>query len=659
MTARILWTRCFSAIRGEAKIRRNLRNGKPLSADRDYPTPMNDAFEALGLCAELVAELNSLGYEEPTPIQSAAIPPFLAGKDLLGQAATGTGKTAAFALPLIHRVASTKPAPHKPLVLVLVPTRELAVQVSEAFHRYGRSLRLSVAPIYGGQDFYRQTVALKRGTHVVIATPGRVLDHMRRGTIDFSDIQSVVLDEADEMLEIGFAEDLELILEAIPKVRQTAYVVPRAHKVTALDLESPTLALIFCRTRIEVDELAERMVGRGYRVEAMHGGMTQNIRDRVIKKARAAALDLLIATDVAARGLDIEHISHVVNFDVPSSPESYVHRIGRTGRAGREGVAITLVESREYRLMRNIESVTRTKIEKATVPSPMDVKARRLDLTKGALRETIAEGDLDSYRAVVEALGGEFDLMDVAAAAVRLAHEASQGSSGNEDDVNIPDYQSAARPQRTQYGENRGGYEQRSGSEQRGGYESRPGTDRPQHHAFPSAGPQAAKFTPRVEVKPVAKDAPRAEVKPVAKVAPPAPLPPSIEKKQKSLGWDAGKKPVAQAVAPARNASPASMANKPVNDDRDAPRGSNANDLVRVYIGAGKKLGVRPADLVGAIANEAQVNARGIGDIEIADGFSIVELPARDAEKVVTALRGATLRGKKVTVRIDDGRHHG
>ena len=490
-------------------------------------------------------------------------------------------------------------------------------------------------------------------------TPGRVLDHMHRGMIDFSDIQSVVLDEADEMLEIGFAEDLELILEAIPKVRQTAYVVPRAHKVTALDLESPTLALIFCRTRIEVDELAERMVGRGYRVEVMHGGMTQNIRDRVIKKARAAALDLLIATDVAARGLDIEHISHVVNFDVPSSPESYVHRIGRTGRAGREGVAITLVESREYRLMRNIESVTRTKIEKATVPSPMDVKARRLDLTKGALRETIAEGDLDSYRAVVEALGGEFDMMDVAAAAVRLAHEASQGSSGNEDDVNIPDYQSAARPQRTQYGENRGGYEQRSGSEQRGGYESRPGTDRPQHHAFPSAGPQAAKFTPRVEVKPVAKDAPRAEVKPVAKVAPPAPLPPSIEKKQKSLGWDAGKKPVAQAVAPARNASPASTANKPVNDDRDAPRGSNANDLVRVYIGAGKKLGVRPADLVGAIANEAQVNARGIGDIEIADGFSIVELPARDAEKVVTALRGATLRGKKVTVRIDDGRHHG
>ena len=657
---------------------------------------MQNGFEALGLSAALVAELNTLGYEEPTPIQSAAIPPFLAGKDLLGQAATGTGKTAAFALPLIDRVAATKPAPYKPLVLVLVPTRELAVQVSEAFHRYGRSLRLSVVPIYGGQDFYRQTVALKRGTHVVIATPGRVLDHMRRGTIDFSDLQSVVLDEADEMLDMGFAEDLELILEAtpevrqtalfsatlppriagiaerhlknpsriliprdaskkgsMPKVRQTAYVVPRAHKVTALgrvlDLESPTLALIFCRTRIEVDELSERMVGRGYRVEAMHGGMTQNIRDRVIKKARANELDLLIATDVAARGLDIEHISHVVNFDVPSSPESYVHRIGRTGRAGREGVAITLVESREYRLMRNIEALTRTKIEVATVPSPMDVKARRLDLTKGALRDAIVEGDLDGYRAVVESLGAEYDMMDVAAAAVRIAHESSQGSAGREDDVHIPNYQSGARPQRNEY------------APRGNDIPSRGSNDRPQHHAFPSAGPQGAKpvFKPdakhdarveaRVEAKFEAKLDPKLMIKPDAKPAskPTAPVAPAprAEPKQKSRVWEGDKR-----SAPAQYVE---------NDTRNQARGSNANDLVRVYIGAGKKLGVRPADIVGAIANEAQVNARGIGDIEIADGFTLVELPARDAERVVTALRGATLRGKQVTVRIDDGRGRG
>ncbi|RLS61303.1 MAG: DEAD/DEAH box helicase, partial [Planctomycetota bacterium] len=500
---------------------------------------MKDTFVELGLGPELLAELATLGYEEPTPIQTAAIPLLLEGRDILGQAATGTGKTAAFALPLLQRVVATKPQPSQPLVLVLVPTRELAVQVSEAFHRYGRSLGIAVAPIYGGQDFHRQTVALRRGAHVVIATPGRVLDHMRRGTIDLSNLVSVVLDEADEMLDMGFAEDLELILEATPetrqtalfsatippriagiaerhlknpqriliprdagtagtapKVRQTAYIVPRAHKIAALgrvlDLESPTLAIIFCRTRIEVDDLAERLAGRGYSVESLHGGMSQTERDRVMKKARAATVDLLVATDVAARGIDIEHISHVVNFDVPSSPEAYVHRIGRTGRAGREGVAITLAEPREHRLLRNIEWIMKQKIAIATVPTPHDVKARRLDLTKGAVREhrllrniewimkqkiaiaTVptphdvkarrldltkgavremliqaqADGELEGFRGVVESLASEYDLMDVAAAAVRLAHEAMAGSAAKEDEIHIPSYENGARPDR-------------------------------------------------------------------------------------------------------------------------------------------------------------------------------------------------------------------
>ncbi|MBL8340200.1 MAG: DEAD/DEAH box helicase, partial [Rubrivivax sp.] len=349
---------------------------------------MKDSFADLGLGPELLAELAALGYEEPTPIQKAAAAPLLEGRDLLGQAATGTGKTAAFALPLLQRVSSWRSqgspggaaAAGQPFVLVLVPTRELAVQVSEAFHRYGRGLGIGVAPIYGGQEFGRQVSALRRGAQVVIATPGRVLDHLRRGTIDFGALKAVVLDEADEMLDMGFAEDLELILEAtpsarqtalfsatlpprisgiaerhlrdpvrvliprdatqkgsMPKVRQTAYVVPRAHKIAALgrvlDLESPTLAIVFCRTRLEVDELTERLAGRGYAVQALHGGMGQPERDRVMKQARAGGVELLVATDVAARGIDIEHLSHVVNFDVPSSPEAYVHRIGRTGRA--------------------------------------------------------------------------------------------------------------------------------------------------------------------------------------------------------------------------------------------------------------------------------------------------------------------------------------
>jgi ATP-dependent RNA helicase DeaD len=542
---------------------------------------MSDAFVELGLRTELVTELASLGYEEATPIQRAAIPPLLAGRDILGQAATGTGKTAAFALPMLQRVADARPGPCKPLALVLVPTRELAVQVSEAFHRYGKGLGTAVVPIYGGQEFHRQVVALRRGAHVVVATPGRALDHLRRETLDLSELHVVALDEADEMLDMGFAEDLELILEAcpetrqtalfsatlppriaaiaerhlrdperiliardestrgsVPKVRQVAYIVPRAHKVAALgrvlDLESPTLALVFCRTRLDVDELADRMSGRGYRVASLHGGMSQAERDRVMGRARAGTVDLLVATDVAARGIDIDHLTHVVNFDVPSSPEAYVHRIGRTGRAGREGVAITLVDPRAHRLLRNIEQATRQRIAICTVPTPRDVKARRMDMTKGSVRDAITAGDLDAYRAVAESLASEFDPMDVAAAAIRLAHEASEGEGGSEDDVHIPVIESFARPER--------------------------GHGRPETH-----------------------------------------------------------------------------------------------DMVRIYISGGTRMGMRPADLVGAIANEARVNPRTIGAIEILEAQSFVELPARDVDRTIEALRGATLRGRKLKVYRDRG----
>ncbi|MCX5649786.1 MAG: DEAD/DEAH box helicase [Planctomycetota bacterium] len=560
-------------------------------ADAAATDPAEDSFAQLGLRRELLVELSSLGYEEATPIQRAAIPPLLAGRDILGQAATGTGKTAAFALPILQRVADERPAPGKPLALVLVPTRELAVQVSEAFHRYGRRLGTSVVPIYGGQEFHRQIVGLRRGAHVVVATPGRALDHLRRETLDLSDLKIVALDEADEMLDMGFAEDLELILEtapetrqtalfsatlppriaaiaerhlraperiliardantsgSMPKVKQVAYIVPRAHKVTALgrvlDLESPTLALVFCGTRLDVDELADRLTGRGYRVSSLHGGMSQAERDRVMGRARAGTVDLLVATDVAARGIDIDHLTHVVNFDVPSSPahvvnfdvpsspESYVHRIGRTGRAGREGMAITLVDPRAHRLLRNIEQATRQKIAICTVPTPRDVKARRMDITKGSVRDAITAGDLDHYRAVAESLASEFDPMDVAAAAIRLAHEATEGEGATEDDVHIPAFESFARPER-------------------------------------------------------------------------------------------------------------------------APGRAEQHDMVRIYISGGTRMGLRPADIVGAIANEARVNPRGIGGIEIAEMHSIVELPARDVERVVYALRGATLRGRKLKVNID------
>src|SRR5215212_3662072 len=421
--------------------------------DTTHPaaTPMatgfSPGFATLGLEASLLATLESLGYEEPTPIQREAIPPLLAGRDLLGQAATGTGKTAAFALPMLQRLGEDRPGDARRdgvSALVLVPTRELAMQVSEAVHRYGKGLGARVLAVYGGASMEQQLRALRRGVDVVVATPGRALDHIRRGTLAFDRLRMLVLDEADEMLDMGFEEDLQAILAAtpaerqtalfsatmpprirslagahlddpvsitiarepmeagtIPKVRQVAYIVPRAYKMATLgrvlDMEDPTSAIVFCRTRTEVDELTETLNARGYRAEALHGGMSQEQRDRVMKKFRAGASDLLIATDVAARGLDVDILTHVVNYDVPSAPEAYVHRIGRTGRAGRAGVAITLAEPRELRLLQNIERATKRNVPVEQVPSVAELRARQLAATADAVGAALGTDDLDRF----------------------------------------------------------------------------------------------------------------------------------------------------------------------------------------------------------------------------------------------------------------------
>ena len=568
--------------------------------------PPLSGFDALGLDEALLAALAALGYEEPTPIQREAIPPLLAGRDLFGQAATGTGKTAAFALPLLQRLPRQRSGIG---ALILVPTRELAMQVAEAVHRYGKVLDVRVLPIYGGQAFQQQLRALRRGVDVVVATPGRALDHLRRKTLGLENVGLVVLDEADEMLDMGFAEDLEAILEAIPKSRQTAlfsatmaprivaiakrhlrdpvqvkigrervahgesarvrqmaYVVSRQHKPTALgrilDIENPSSAIVFCRTRTEVDELSETLNSRGYRAEALHGGLSQEQRDRVMKRFRAGTTDLLVATDVAARGLDIPHVSHVINYDVPCAPDSYVHRIGRTGRAGREGVAITLAEPREHRLLRNIEQLTRQTIQVEPVPTVMDLRARRLESTRASLREILLAGDLDSYRVAVESLADEFDVMDIATAAVKLAHDA--GGAKEEDEIPV-----ATAPAQQSRGRSKDG-----------------------------------------------------RVKPER---------PSYSKRKGGKGKSAGREP------------------------KGGKRGRQ--DVTRLYIGLGRRAGVRPQDLVGAIANEAQIDARGIGAIDIADQFSVVEVPGETADDIITALSGTTIRGKPVTVRRDRGGH--
>ena len=549
----------------------------------------DDGFAALGIRQATLRALDDLGYEEPTPIQRETIPLLIAGNDLLGQAATGTGKTAAFALPALELIdPAAAPAP---VALVLVPTRELAVQVSEAIFKYGRHLGAKVVPIYGGQPIHRQLQQLDRGVHVVVATPGRAIDHIGRGSLPLDDVRMVVLDEADEMLDMGFADDIESILDATPSdrqtvmfsatlpprinsiakryqrdpiriqigkgdskpskalIRQSAYVVMRSHKPAALgrilDIEAPGAALVFCRTRGEVDQLTETMNGRGYRAEALHGGMDQAQRERVIGRLRDGTAELLIATDVAARGLDIDTLTHVVNYDVPSAAESYVHRIGRVGRAGREGVAITLAEPREQRLLSNIERLTKQQISIESVPSVADLKARRVEQTVDAVRVALTADDLNDYNDVLNALSGEHNIRTIALAAIKLAHDAGGGDT---DEVEIPD---AAR---------------------RFDGKDKTTRDRPQQRGM---------------------------------------------KREPRSGGDEG---------------------------ATGPTGY-------LFVGLGRKGGVRPGDLVGAIANESGLVGRQIGPIRISDNFSVVGVPERNVDDVIAAMRNTMIRGKKTTVR--------
>jgi ATP-dependent RNA helicase DeaD len=438
------------------------------------PGPEAAGFAALGLSSSLVDAVAALGYEEPTPIQKEAIPILLAGADMLGQAATGTGKTAAFALPLLDRLSRDRKAGSgKVRALVLVPTRELAMQVAEALHKYAKGSSLSVVPVYGGAPMDHQIRALRRGTEVVVGTPGRVLDHMRRRTLDLSLVEVLVLDEADEMLDMGFAEDLDaIVLETpetrqtalfaatfaprimsiagrhlkqpkkvqiaqekrapgkLPRIRQVAFIVGKGQKIGALnrilEFESPKSAIVFCRTRLEVDELTDTLNAHGYGAQALHGGMVQKQRDRVMQLFRTEKADILVATDVAARGLDIEHVSHVINFDLPTAAEVYVHRIGRTGRIGRDGVAITLLAPREQRFLQYVERLTKQKIEIGKLPSEADLRKRRLEAAKETLRARIAAGGLEEMRELIASLAEEFDIIDVAAAAVAIANDGAE-----------------------------------------------------------------------------------------------------------------------------------------------------------------------------------------------------------------------------------------
>jgi ATP-dependent RNA helicase DeaD len=480
-----------------------------------------------------------------------------------------------------------------------------------------------VVPLYGGAPMDQQIRGLMRGASVVVATPGRALDHMRRKTLDLSALQVLVLDEADEMLDMGFAEDLEAILSETPttrqtalfaatmapriasiankhlksperitiarekrpagkvaRVRQVAYIVSRPQKIAAfgrvLEFEDPKSAIVFCRTRIEVDELTDTLKAHGYGAQALHGGMEQKQRDRVMNMFRSGKADMLVATDVAARGLDIDHVSHVFNYDVPSAPEVYVHRIGRTGRMGREGIAISIVEPRERRLLRNIEQLTKQTIDIAQLPTVSDLRAKRLEATRTALTERIAEGELDGVKVFVRSLAQDFDVADIAAAAIAMLHESAHGDSSEpEAEIPAPSY-----PQH----------------ESRGARPARGSSDRGDRGDRPQRGDRGDRERPRER----SRD---------------------------------------------RSDRPAS-----------APTGNvDMSKTTVLRIGVGKKAAVRPGDLVGAITGEAGIQSKYLGTIRVAHDHSFVQVPEQLADRIIAALKKTTIRGKSVDVRIDKG----
>ena len=550
-------------------------------------------FNNLALSAPVLKALKDVGYETPSPIQTQIIPYMLDGKDVLGQAQTGSGKTAAFALPILSKIDLKQ---RDPQVLVLTPTRELAIQVAEAFHRYAMHIKgFHVLPIYGGQDYRTQLRQLSRGVHVVVGTPGRVMDHMRRGTLKLGSLTHLILDEGDEMLRMGFIDDVEWILDQIPEQRQIAlfsatlptmirriaakylndpeqvtikvktataetirqryWLVSGLHKLDALtrilEAEAFDGMIIFVRTKTATVELAEKLEARGHSTAALNGDIAQNLRERTIDKVKNGHVDILVATDVAARGLDIERISHVINYDIPYDTETYIHRIGRTGRAGRKGDAILFVSPRERRLLRAIEKATRKQIDMMELPSTEIINDKRIAGFKQRITDTLAaEEDLEFFSQLINQYEHEHDVpaLEIAAALAKLA----QGDT-----------------------------------------------------------PLLLKHKPT----------------PAAR---------SIDRSEKSRERTRSDKRESKAPKHKKTAS------------TDA-------GMERFRIEVGSIHGVQPGNIVGAIANEAEIDSQHIGRIKIYDNFSTIDLPEGMPKNIFNDLKKVWVSGQQLRISKDTG----
>jgi ATP-dependent RNA helicase DeaD len=570
-------------------------------------------FSDLGLPDLLLQAVNDQGYERPSPIQAEAIPPLLEGRDLLGQAQTGTGKTAAFALPLLSAIDATKKHPQ---LLILAPTRELAIQVAEACQQYAKHLKgLNVLPIYGGQSYTIQLKQLNRGAQVVVGTPGRVMDHIRRKTLSLDGLKALVLDEADEMLRMGFIDDVKWVLEQSPPDRQIAlfsatmprevqrvadqhlnnpvyikiasktataanisqryWIVRGTHKLDAitriLENEDTEGVIVFVRTKNATVELADKLSARGFRSDALNGDIVQANREKIIDRLRKGKLDILVATDVAARGLDVERISHVINYDVPHDTEGYIHRIGRTGRAGREGKAIIFITPREKRMLGAIERATRQVIDPMDLPSVQDINRSRMERFKDKIATTIADEDLGFFSQIVAELQIEREVSSeqIAAATAFLAQGDTPLMLDEKELRDTKIHQSSAN-----FGGDGGG------------------------------GDRGRKREPRESREP--RDYKR-EDKPT---------------------------PNLQAT--------------PLKDHPDV-------EMRRFRLDVGRRNQVKPGNIVGAIANEAELESKYIGEIEIRDEYSTVDLPADMPKEVMAILKRARVAGRPLEITIFRG----
>ena len=654
-----------------------------MSADTE-PTPLS--FTDLDLGAPLLRALADVGYETPSPIQAATIPPLLAGRDVIGQAQTGTGKTAAFALPVLARI---DPSKSKPQALVLAPTRELAIQVAEAFQKYAHYLpNFQVLPIYGGQGYGPQLAALRRGVQVIVGTPGRVIDHMKRGTLDLSELRCLVLDEADEMLRMGFIDDVQAVLDVTPPTRQVALFsatmpppirriaqthlknpveiaiksttttaanirqrfvsVSGHHKLDAitrvLEAESFDAMIVFARTKIATEELADKLSARGIAAAALNGDIQQAQREKIVQQLKDGRIDVLVATDVAARGLDVDRISHVLNYDIPYDTESYVHRIGRTGRAGRTGEAILFVTPRERGMLRAIERATRQPIEPMEAPSIEAVNERRVDRFLSRISDALEAPDLQMYRDLVERFEQERNVPAVEIAAA-LAH-LLQGESPLLMPTGHDPLRQAPRPD-ARDGRDRAPRFEREGP--------RPGR--------PERGPRFERDdrTPRSPGdRPYA---PRGDAYPPQSDHAPAPERPRIEHAASA----------SHAPRPARAAGSEFDAQGPrvergargLNDAERAfdepprrerpPRQAPEAGMETFRIEVGHTHGVKPGNIVGAIANEADLESRFIGRIDIRDHFTLIDLPEGMPRETMEHLKRVRVAGQQLKIRRDDG----